>query len=1027
MRKLFSLLVAFALVLSFFHQPQGAKAATPIRIFIDGQILKTDQPPLLIGGYTMVPLRGIFEALNAQVYWNQKAKTVTAKKRDTTIVLTIGARTATINNQTVTLDSPARVLGGRTMVPVRFVSESLGDDVRWDKLSQSVLITTQSVKEVGPVAQLGVTTATQYGDGRDLEVSFAPPSDQSNVSGYRILVVKAEKASAFNLAQALSVRSANYTSVSKSGSFHRVKLTAQSRDVDGALLRANQSYRAFVLTVGQDTNALSGASVTFTLKADPSVSAAANVKIEDISDFGDGRDLRVTFSKPSNESNITGYRVMIVKTANASGFQLAQASGVSSSYYTNVSATSGTGTLSVTLSSSARDTSGDLIRNGVAYTAFVMAVSSNTANWKHSLSSGSPSVTLKDSGVHAVTNLSVSDVADYNSGRDLQVSFTKPSSESLIRNYRVFVVKEAKAGSFGLTAANAVTNSNHYTTISKTSSGSSIVQTLSANARDVDGAAIRNGVAYRVFVLSVGTANGNNALSSPSNSIVLSPNNVTAVTNVTASDVSDHNNGQDLRVSFTKAANENNIAHYRAYVVKENAAPYFNLVTANAVQNYTVIYKTGANINQTLNADSRDIDGALIQNGVKYKVFILSVGVSNAYGNALSAASPTLQLENKGMVTAVTNVTASDVADNGNGQDLNVSFTRASVETNISHYRIFVVPEAAAYQFNLNQANTILNPALYTTVNIGSNYSQALASSAVDIFNQPIRNNVPYRIYVLSVGIGPSYGVNALSAASPTITLTSNTVPAASGVSAADVGDAGNGSDLQVIFGRAGDETNLSHYRVFVVKEAHAAGFQLSTANATSAPSLYTVVAKNGGAQYSLRLAANAVDVNGEPIRNGVGYRVFVLSVANSGANALSQASNPLTLASAAAPAPVVSGIAAAHDGAGNITVSYAVPAGEPGISQYAVFVVKATTPWSEAQAISSYVNNAGNFVVAGRSQGVVALNLSNKSADGALLTYGETYAVYVLSVADGVAANAHRLSGPSPYFLLAAGTPSTT
>ncbi|RED54659.1 copper amine oxidase N-terminal domain-containing protein [Cohnella phaseoli] len=1138
MRKFLSLLAAFAIVFSFFNQPQQAKAATPIRVFIDGQVLQTTQPPLLIGGYTMVPLRSIFEALNAQVIWNQKAKTVTAKKRDTTIVLTIGARTATINDQTVTLDSPARVLQGSTMVPVRFVSEALGDDVRWDKLSQSVIITTKAIQQVGKVTQLGVTEVSQNGDGRDLQVSFSTPSDQANVNGYRILVVKAENVSSFNLAKALSVGAANYTSVSKSGSYQRVTLTAQSKDVDGALLRANQAYKVFVLTLGTDSNALSDSSISITLKSNPAVGQATNVKIEDISDYADGRDLRVSFSKASNESNITGYRVMIVKTSNASSFNLSQANGMSSSYYTTVAKTSGSGAINVTLNSSARDTSGDSIRNGVAYTAFVMAVSSNTANWSHSLSTGSASttlgtsaqtpvitgvadvddngdgrdlqvifnkpndesrigsyrifvvreadyssfnlteanrvasgnyydqyrtgsnynitltsnmrdtkgnrltngvayrvfvmgvsnnsnyanalsvasasITLKYSGVQAVTNLSVSDIADYNNGRDLQVSFTKVANESLIQNYRVFVVKEWNAGSFGLATANAVTNSSNYTTIAK--KNSNIVQALAAGARDVDGATIQNGVAYRVFVMSVGTTSGSNALSSSSASIILNNNNVTAVTNVAVSDVADYNNGQDLRVSFTKAANENNIAHYRAYVVKENAAPSFDLNWANAVSHYTVIYKKNANISQELNADSRDIDGALIQNGIKYKVFILSVGTTNAYGNALSAASATILLENKGTVTAVTNVVGTDVADYGNGQDLQVSFTKASVETNIGQYRIFVVPEGWASQFNLSKANSTTG---YTVVNPGAATSLTLASGAVDTNGQLIKTGVPYRIFVLSVGIGVSNGVNALSVASPAVTLTNNVVPAASEVKIEDVGDTsttGSGADMQVTFSKASDETNLNHYRVFIVKTAYASNFPLSTANATTTQGLYTVVTKSGSSQYSFRLASNAVDVNGEQIKNGVSYSAFVLSVANSGANALSPVSNSLTLAAASTPAPTVTNVLAEHDGNGNVTVKYTVPTSEVGVSRYAVFLVReSSTLFTENDAMTGYTNNSLVYTavekVPGQTQGQAIFNLGSKSTDGASLISGVTYTVYVLSVADQANANVHKLS----------------
>ncbi|WP_186438480.1 copper amine oxidase N-terminal domain-containing protein [Cohnella terricola] len=1128
MRKLLASLTAFAIVFSAFNQPQDAKAESPIRIFIDGQILATDQDPVAIAGYTMVPLRGIFEALNARVQWNQKAQTVTATKRDTTVVLTLGAKTATINNKVVTLDSPARAIHGRTMVPVRFVSEALGDDVAWDKLSQSVLITTKAVKEVGAASSLSVSTVSQYGDGRDLQVSFAPPSDQSNVDSYRILVVKAENASSFNLANAQSVSSSNYTAISKST--QRTTLSSQSRDVDGALLRTNQSYRVFVLTLGKDSYALSSPSVSISLSAIQSVNAATNVKIESISDLGDGRDMRVTFTKASNESNITGYRVMIVKSSDASRFDLTAANGMSSSYYTSVSKTGNNNTLSVTLNSAARDTSGALIRNGEAYTAFVLALSSNTGSMTHALSAGSASVTLGTSpqtpritgvadiddngdgrdlqvtfnkasdesrivsyrifvvresdfgsfnlteanktsyfydqyktggsnysvtltsnmrdvkgnsvtngiayrvfvmgvsnnsaypntlsassdsitlsysGISAVTNVFASDVNDYNNGRDLQISFTKVVNESLIKNYRVFVVKEAYAASFNLAAANAVTNSNNYTTFNKTNAN--IIQTLNATSRDVDGALIQNGTPYRVFVMTVG--NGSNALSAASNPIMLSSNNVTAITNLAVSDVGDYGDGRGLKVSFTKAANETNIAHYRVFVVKENAVNYFNLNYANASNYYTVINKTGSNIvGQSLNADSRDIDGALIQNSINYKVFVLSVGTSTAYGNALSAASSTIKLTNKGTVTAVTNIAVSKVSDYGDGRDLKVSFTKASPEANISHYRIFVVPEAAANQFNLNAANAISDSRLFTVANIGSDYNQPLLQTANDIYYQPIQNGMPYRVFVLSVGYGVANGTNALSLASPSITLTSTGVPAVTGV----VASANNGTDLQVSFNKASDETNISHYRMYVVKENSASGFTANTAMSITDPARFAIVNKTGNSPYYYRFAANAVDTDGAPIVSNVGYRVFVVSVANNGLGVISPASNPVTLVSTGIPVQAVTGIQAVQVAPGTINVSFTAPTGEFGISQYAVFVTQGAL--QESLAIDYFKSgNASLFTNVYRNgqNGPYSVNIAS-SITGQALVAPSVYQVYVLSIADQTNATLHKLSVPA-------------
>ncbi|WP_322398663.1 hypothetical protein, partial [Clostridium perfringens] len=123
----------------------------------------------------------------------------------------------------------------------------------------------------------------------------------------------------------------------------------------------------------------------------------------------------------------------------------------------------------------------------------------------------------------AVTNLSVTDVNNYNDGRDLQVSFTQPSDRSNISYYQVFVVKSSDSY-FDLYRANNLNNSYNYTQINKNNSSNYITQTLNSNSRDIDGELIRNSVSYRVYVLSVGYSGNNNALSNYS-SITLGNNN----------------------------------------------------------------------------------------------------------------------------------------------------------------------------------------------------------------------------------------------------------------------------------------------------------------------------------------------------------------------------------------------------------------------------------------------------------------------------------------------------------------------
>jgi hypothetical protein len=111
-----------------------------ILVAIDQQLQQFDQPPVSVDGRTLVPLRAIFEALGAEVKWDDKTKTVTATKDDTLISLTIDSVDAWINGTKTKLDVPAQLINGKTMVPIRFVSEALGAKVEWDPFSHSVII-----------------------------------------------------------------------------------------------------------------------------------------------------------------------------------------------------------------------------------------------------------------------------------------------------------------------------------------------------------------------------------------------------------------------------------------------------------------------------------------------------------------------------------------------------------------------------------------------------------------------------------------------------------------------------------------------------------------------------------------------------------------------------------------------------------------------------------------------------------------------------------------------------------------------
>lgn len=125
MKAKVTLAVVFIMIfITFLSTP--AYGVQGIKVNINGANINFDIPPQLEKGRILVPMRKIFEALDAEVHWDGAAGSISAFKEGRKICLKLDSREARINDELVTLDVPARVVQGRTLVPIRFISEALG-------------------------------------------------------------------------------------------------------------------------------------------------------------------------------------------------------------------------------------------------------------------------------------------------------------------------------------------------------------------------------------------------------------------------------------------------------------------------------------------------------------------------------------------------------------------------------------------------------------------------------------------------------------------------------------------------------------------------------------------------------------------------------------------------------------------------------------------------------------------------------------------------------------------------------------
>jgi len=304
-RRNVSLLVSLVVAVSFIVPPGIFAQQAPIRVYVDGQPLSFDVPPNMIQGRVLVPLRGIFERLGATVDFDPQTQHIVAVRGSQTVELTIGSRQARVNSNAALLDVPAFTIAGRTMVPLRFVSESLGANVQWVEASQTILIGSTGASPPPPASSSGRTIS-----GRLMSVSSGDHPQilvRSDDQDYTIPVLPETAIFRYNAqgnaggsAPLGSLQRGDHVVVDVNGRNQAVKITAQYRiAASGRIATVNGRNRTVTLTNGESFVVLNDARITL------------NGQGADFSAFQNGRNARFLVIEGTNEA----YEVNVADTS----------------------------------------------------------------------------------------------------------------------------------------------------------------------------------------------------------------------------------------------------------------------------------------------------------------------------------------------------------------------------------------------------------------------------------------------------------------------------------------------------------------------------------------------------------------------------------------------------------------------------------------------------------------------------------------------------------------------------------------
>ncbi len=212
--------------------------AEEVFLNVDGSRLGSlTMPPIILNGYTLVPAREVFEKTGASVSWNSDREEVYVAKGSDLLVLKINSTTAYYNNSKVKMTIPAKLINSKTMIPVRFVSETLGYYVGWDNSTRTIEINSSGEAP-------DVTVAEKPAEITTLSAAAATEANE-DYAAYKPASVSEELPASLIMPVNESYGGYSLTAVSVSDTYLKIDTNGQIGKIEKDTVGSNRYYIDF--------------------------------------------------------------------------------------------------------------------------------------------------------------------------------------------------------------------------------------------------------------------------------------------------------------------------------------------------------------------------------------------------------------------------------------------------------------------------------------------------------------------------------------------------------------------------------------------------------------------------------------------------------------------------------------------------------------------------------------------------------------------------------------------------------------